>query len=831
MRRETQEIYSALFESEWDFDRAELTTAQEQGHAFEQRGISLSTLRQFSEASKEWNTLRRVLLRSGETAIILETTTDASSANKKILSVQIRRLDKENVLQREYEKISEDDVFCDIVAAVGERIFVRELDRNYTRRANKKTATHITELFEDNNCIPILKASKTRASPAKEEEVVEEEEDFFSNQVGWVRADAWSSSDMQSDTVMSGKDVRLMLATVVGFDTIASKTTSKKSKTYPLFIVHKNNPSVDANHGLPYLTLSNEMIKHGKNYDFIRLDPRMTTKDVTEEFIKPMTRRCQTSMIDMFASKFSSSPSSITTSRVGPAEAFISHAWKYSFTATVDAINSWFETTRVYRLEKEDNTADISGDESCFLWFDIFTVAQHASAQAAFPPNYFFNQFRKGIESIGCTVLVLLPFLNPLPLKRSWCVWEIYCTISGNILFETALSKSDQRLRNTSTVVSDMECKVEAAEAWSLDDQEKILNSCKTLKGGCEHVNQCILGGFSYDQVRHSLKSREKNNFDIVSFSSLEFNAMAVDYLCDHFSLPLDATTTTTICKTRKPISWFGLMFVTVSKDHLKQIISTLSHNVSELKTCALVLPLRSHSCLGDDCYQFLGDCMKRLKHLKKIILATWIEPTRTQNYPGILHFLKALINLSSTGTSTGSIENIEFTLKCFSNEELKHSNQHEEKEKKLDKFRILSRKDEEEMNPIIKAICETFAVILSKEDKETTLTSMIFKGDWCLDDHGINVLKGLFESEANWKFECYNTAKSSTSNGSSMTNSFCIKKKILECPKKHDLIQQYKAKEQCYCDVDGCYGNIEEGSVISRCHSCNYNVCNTCSF
>ena len=56
----------------------------------------------------------------------------------------------------------------------------------------------------------------------------------------------------------------------------------------------------------------------------------------------------------------------------------------------------------------------------CYVWLDICTVAQHPSAQMTLPEGYFYTQFRAGIEQIGCTVLVLAPLLEPIPLTRSW---------------------------------------------------------------------------------------------------------------------------------------------------------------------------------------------------------------------------------------------------------------------------------------------------------------------------------------------------------------------------------------------------------------------------
>jgi hypothetical protein len=41
---------------------------------------------------------------------------------------------------------------------------------------------------------------------------------------------------------------------------------------------------------------------------------------------------------------------------------------------------------------------------------------------------------------IGRTVLVLQPWDAPLPLTRSWCLWEIYSTLAGNAELHIALS-------------------------------------------------------------------------------------------------------------------------------------------------------------------------------------------------------------------------------------------------------------------------------------------------------------------------------------------------------------------------------------------------------
>ena len=44
------------------------------------------------------------------------------------------------------------------------------------------------------------------------------------------------------------------------------------------------------------------------------------------------------------------------------------------------------------------------------------------------------------------TVMVLAPFHDPVPLTRAWCLWELFCTIKTNSVFEVAMS-SEERTR------------------------------------------------------------------------------------------------------------------------------------------------------------------------------------------------------------------------------------------------------------------------------------------------------------------------------------------------------------------------------------------------
>ena len=41
--------------------------------------------------------------------------------------------------------------------------------------------------------------------------------------------------------------------------------------------------------------------------------------------------------------------------------------------------------------------------------------------------------------------MILSPFEDPVPLTRSWCLWEIYCTLEApGCVFEVALPEAQQ---------------------------------------------------------------------------------------------------------------------------------------------------------------------------------------------------------------------------------------------------------------------------------------------------------------------------------------------------------------------------------------------------
>ncbi|XRB21685.1 tetratricopeptide repeat [Pseudoscourfieldia marina] len=196
----------------------------------------------------------------------------------------------------------------------------------------------------------------------------------------------------------------------------------------------------------------------------------MTTNDVCFGIVKPATEHVRTSYVELLKST--------EPAEVKSATAFVSHAWKYIFVNVVDALSRLSEDT--------------------FVWFDVFTVNQHASSQV--PPDWWFTTFKEAVASIGHTVLILMPWDDPIPLTRAWCIWEILSTIAGLAKLEICLPAVEQEAfadflveeGADKVIVKMIGMDVQHAEAWKKEDRDAILDAVKKFRGGPSEVNKLI---------------------------------------------------------------------------------------------------------------------------------------------------------------------------------------------------------------------------------------------------------------------------------------------------------------------------------------------------
>jgi tetratricopeptide (TPR) repeat protein len=201
----------------------------------------------------------------------------------------------------------------------------------------------------------------------------------------------------------------------------------------------------------------------------------LTTEDVCHEIVIPRTASLQCSFYDL-----------LEPAQRGQAVHFVSHAWQVPFPELVDALSS---------AASRDGDAE---PDPC-LWFDLVLNSQHGTAERPF--SWWTGTFLNSIKAIGSVLLVLYPWHDPLPLTRSWCLYEVHAAIatgcklyvvlppSQTDAFESALVNRYESIGRSLAAIS-----LERAQAASEADRTAILEAAASAPGGIHELNVQVLG-------------------------------------------------------------------------------------------------------------------------------------------------------------------------------------------------------------------------------------------------------------------------------------------------------------------------------------------------
>lgn len=190
---------------------------------------------------------------------------------------------------------------------------------------------------------------------------------------------------------------------------------------------------------------------------------------------------------------------------MGNATVFVSHAWTYPFADLLAALEARFGG---------DGTAP-----AAYLWLgalasslrcalgplkrcasraDVLVSSQHRTE--ALPQSWWSTAFATAIKDIGHTVLVLQPWHAPVPLTRSWCLWEIFNTLDAGVRLEVLMPPAqaeelhaalDTRFDAISATLSRIDTR--RAEAEKPEDKVMIDAAVMASEGGFYAVNSRIL--------------------------------------------------------------------------------------------------------------------------------------------------------------------------------------------------------------------------------------------------------------------------------------------------------------------------------------------------
>ena len=122
------------------------------------------------------------------------------------------------------------------------------------------------------------------------------------------------------------------------------------------------------------------------------------------------TPTAKDSVADNSAAATTTTTTTAAAAVIGRATVFISHAWRFEFEEVAGVMQDM-------ALE----------DPSTFFWFDL--VCNNQVSSAALPHDFWSNTFAASIQQIGRVAVVFSPWHDPIPVRRSWCLWEINCGI------------------------------------------------------------------------------------------------------------------------------------------------------------------------------------------------------------------------------------------------------------------------------------------------------------------------------------------------------------------------------------------------------------------
>lgn len=178
----------------------------------------------------------------------------------------------------------------------------------------------------------------------------------------------------------------------------------------------------------------------------------LTTSEVCERIIKPQTASARCSF---WEAVYAGGPSSRAT-LIGKPACMVSHAWQYKFTTLVAIIQRYCDQTK-------------ANPNTTYFFLDMISMNQHQLADVGGPDvrghmampkdedplaqaiankqdlhKVLLNALTNSVVSASKVLLALEPWDQPLLLKRSWCLYEIWVAMKGNSKLVMAMSKDSE---------------------------------------------------------------------------------------------------------------------------------------------------------------------------------------------------------------------------------------------------------------------------------------------------------------------------------------------------------------------------------------------------
>lgn len=194
---------------------------------------------------------------------------------------------------------------------------------------------------------------------------------------------------------------------------------------------------------------------------------------------------------------------------VGPANAFLSHSYRYKFVDVLDAVRAW-----------QMRQAEKGLEGPWFYYFDLAVVNQHGQ-KGTVGFEVLRSEFGDSVAACGRTLLVLRwADSSELATSRAWCIFEVATSLEKlkpedvHIILPPADSSLFcHGLANDFPSVEKRLCTIDAADADALvqDDLDNIRRMIEEKFGGYGEVNEKVLRmlrEYILVEAREALKRR-----------------------------------------------------------------------------------------------------------------------------------------------------------------------------------------------------------------------------------------------------------------------------------------------------------------------------------
>eukprot|EP00045_Choanoeca_perplexa_P012718 m.140731 g.140731 ORF g.140731 m.140731 type:complete len:1007 (-) comp16113_c0_seq1:173-3193(-) len=189
----------------------------------------------------------------------------------------------------------------------------------------------------------------------------------------------------------------------------------------------------------------------------------------------------------------------------GPATSYVSYAWAYRLDAVVDMLGA---------------IARAASDKESYFWLDVVCYNQHGEGPTM--ATNLDTTIRRLVASVGHVDVLLDTWQAPLPLTRSWCVWEIMLCMEPVLrttvqlqlhLQQDSISSLLIALAQDTNAVTDAMLTIDCRNARATDQADEVWISKALRQWGVTYANhqlQRLLRLWCYEQCLAHMPAREQ---------------------------------------------------------------------------------------------------------------------------------------------------------------------------------------------------------------------------------------------------------------------------------------------------------------------------------